>query len=62
MTGNEIITITIEEPDLNKKAFLRYSVMEADLFCGTKGEYHLMMIDYLVEKYNKNVLDSNSSK
>jgi len=48
MTGNEFITITIEDGD--KRISTRYGVMEADLFNGKKGTYHLLMLDSLFKK------------
>jgi len=50
MTGDEIVTITIENTD--KKISSRYSVLEADRYKGTKGEYHLLHLDALVEKFD----------
>ena len=49
MTGDEIITITIENAD--KIVSTKYTVLEADSFMGTKGAYHLLRIDALVEKF-----------
>ena len=49
MTGDEVITVTIENAD--KKISSRYSVLEADRYKGTKGEYHLLHFDALVEKF-----------
>jgi hypothetical protein len=48
MTGNELITITIEDGD--KRISAIYSVMQADMFNGTKGEYHLLVLDSLFKK------------
>jgi len=54
MNGNELITITISNNlDKEKQISTRYSVMEADRFRGTKGEYHLMILDNLVERFEK---------
>ena len=54
MNGNELITITISNDlDKEKQISTRYSVMEADRFRGTKGEYHLMILDNLVERFEK---------
>jgi hypothetical protein len=54
MIRNEIITITISNNlDKEKQISTRYSVMEADRFRGTKGEYHLMILDNLVERFEK---------
>jgi hypothetical protein len=50
MTGDEIVTITIENAD--KKISSRYSILEADRYKGTKGEYHLLHLDTLVEKFD----------
>lgn len=50
MTGNELITITIEDGD--KRISTTYSVLEADRFNGTKGEYHLLVLDDLLKKFN----------
>ena len=49
MTGDEIITITIEKKD--KKLSTSYSILEADRFIGSKGEYHLMQVDLLIERF-----------
>jgi len=49
MTGDELITITIENAD--KKISSRYSLLEADRFRSSKGEYHLLQLDYLIEKF-----------
>ena len=49
MIGDEIITITIENAD--KKISSKYSVLEADRYKGTKGEYHLLHLIALVEKF-----------
>ena len=51
MTGDELVTITIENTD--KKISSRYSVLEADRYKGTKGEYHLLHLDALVENFIK---------
>jgi len=54
MNGNELITITISNGiDREKQISTRYSIMEADRFRGTKGEYHLMVLDNLVERFEK---------
>ena len=54
MNGNELITITISNDlDKEKQISTRYSVMEADRFRGTNGEYHLMILDNLVERFEK---------
>jgi hypothetical protein len=50
MTGDEIITISIENKD--KKLSTSYSILQADLFNSTKGEFHLMELDRLIEKFN----------
>jgi hypothetical protein len=57
MTGNEIITITIDDGD--KKTSTSYSILNAHYFNGTKGEYHLMVLDNLIERFenDKNNLE-----
>ena len=50
MTGDEIITISIESKD--KKLSTSYSILQADLFKMKNGEYHLMLLDKLVERFN----------
>ena len=55
MTGDEIITITIS--DGKEEVSTRYSVMQADLFKGTKGEYHLLNLDMLVERFESRLND-----
>ena len=52
MTGDEIITISIENKD--KKLSTSYSILQADSFNIAKGEFHLMQLDKLVEKFNNN--------
>jgi hypothetical protein len=49
MTGNEIITITISDEE--KRISTSYSILQADNFNGTKGAYHLMVLDGLVERF-----------
>ena len=49
MTGNEIITITIDDGE--KRLSTSYSVLNANNFIGTKGAYHLMVLDNLVERF-----------
>jgi len=53
MTEYEIVTITIENAD--KKISSRYCLLEADRYKGTKGEYHLLHLDALVEKFERNI-------
>jgi hypothetical protein len=50
MTGNELIIITIEDGD--KRISTSYYAMQADLFNGKKGAYHLLMLDVLVKRFN----------
>ena len=52
MSGNELITITIEDPHTQKRLSSMYSLLNADNYKGTKGEYHLMMLDQLIERCN----------
>lgn len=49
MTGNEIITITIDDGE--KKLSTSYSILNADNFIGDKGEYHLIALDNLVKQF-----------
>jgi len=53
MSGNELITITIEDPHTKRVLSCRYDLLSADFYKGTKGKYHLMMLDNLVERFNK---------
>jgi len=58
ITGEELITITIERQQNNgtgetKRLSTRYSIMSADRFKGAKGEYHNMHLDMLVERWNR---------
>ena len=50
MTGNKLIIITIEDGD--KRISTSYYAMQADLFNGKKGEYHLLALDNLVKRFN----------
>jgi hypothetical protein len=53
MSGDELITITIEDPHTNKRVSSRYSVLLADQCACSKGAYHLMVLDSLIERFNK---------
>ena len=52
MSGDEIITITIEDPHSGKGLSTRYSILQADSCKLTKGEYHNMALDTLIERFN----------
>ena len=58
MTGNELITITIEDGD--KRISTRYCVLDADRFNGTKGEYHLLVLDNLFKKFDSDTTKKDS--
>jgi hypothetical protein len=49
LRGNETITITIRNGE--KALSTSYNIKSADWFNGTKGEYHLMKLDFLVERF-----------
>jgi hypothetical protein len=53
MSGDEIITITIEDPNTNKQISSRYSLSSVDDFFRQRGDYHLDVIDNLIERFNK---------
>ena len=53
MSGDELITITIEDPHTNKRISSRYSVLLADRYTSSKGAYYLMVLDSLIERFNK---------
>jgi hypothetical protein len=53
MNGDELITVTIEDPHTGKKISSRYSVLLADQHICSKGDYHLMVLDTLMERFNK---------
>jgi hypothetical protein len=54
MSGDELITIIIEDPHTKKVLSCRYNLLSVDFsYKGTKGKYHLMMLDNLVEQFNK---------
>lgn len=53
MNGDELITITVEDPHTGKKFSSRYSVLLADRYTSSKGAYHLMVLDNLIERFNK---------
>jgi hypothetical protein len=55
ITGEELITITIERQQNvgTKRLSTRYSMMSADRFRGTKGEFHLMHINMLIDRWNR---------
>jgi len=52
MSGDEIITITIEDPHSDKRMSTRYSILQADAWELAKGEYHTIMLDALIERFN----------
>lgn len=55
MNRNELITITISDVVEGKEIRLstRYGLLEADLFNGTKGDFHLMQLDDLVRRFKE---------
>jgi|LakMenEpi03Aug12_release.lakeMendotaPanAssembly.Ray.scaffolds.fasta_scaffold199795_7 hypothetical protein len=61
MTGNETITITIEDPDKNIRLSTRYSFLKADGAVITKGKYHNLELDNLIERFD-NYRRQNSQK
>ena len=50
MTGNEVITITIEDGD--KRLSTKYNIMDANEILETHSEYHLLMLSDLLKKFN----------
>ena len=50
MTGNELITITIEDGD--KRLSTKYNIMDANEILETHSEYHLLMLSDLLKKFN----------
>ena len=52
MSGDELITITIEDPHSDKRMSTRYSILQADAWELAKGEYHTIMLDALIERFN----------
>ena len=50
MTGNELITITIEDGD--KRLSTKYNIMDANEILETHSEYHLLMLSNLLKKFN----------
>ena len=50
MTGNELITITIEDGD--KRLSTKYNIMNANEILETHSEYHLLMLSDLLKKFN----------
>ncbi len=52
MSGDELITITIEDPHSDKRLSTRYSILQADAWELAKGEYHTIMLDALIERFN----------
>ena len=57
MTGNEIITITIDDGE--EKISTSYCILNADNFNGTKGAYHLMVLDNLIERFENDNSKAN---
>jgi hypothetical protein len=53
MNGDELITITIEDPHTKKRLSSRYSILGADSCACSKGDYHLMILDALIERFDK---------
>ena len=50
MNGNELITITIEDGD--KRLSTKYNIMDANEILETHSEYHLLMLNNLLKKFN----------
>ena len=50
MTGNELITITIEDGD--KRISTKYNIMDANEILEMHSEYHLLMLSNLLKKFN----------
>ena len=50
MTGNEVITITIEDGD--KRISTTYGIMDGEEILETHSEYHLLMLSNLLKKFN----------
>ena len=50
MTGNEVITITIEDGD--KRVSTKYNIMDANEILEMHSEYHLLMLSDLLKKFN----------
>lgn len=50
MTGNELITITIEDGD--KRISTTYGIMDGEEILETHDEYHLLMLSNLLKKFN----------
>jgi len=56
----QLITITIEDGD--KRISTRYCVLDADRFNGTKGEYHLLVLDNLFKKFDSDTTKKDSEE
>jgi len=52
MIGDELVTITIEDPHSGKRLSTRYSILQADAWELAKGDYHTIMLDALIERFN----------
>ena len=50
MTGDELITITIEDGD--KRISTTYGIMDGEEILETHSEYHLLMLSNLLKKFN----------
>jgi len=61
MTGNETITITIEDSDRNIRLSTRYLFLKEDGAVITKGKYHNLELDNLIERFD-NYRRQNSQK
>ena len=56
----QLITITIEDGD--NRISTRYCVLDADRFNGTKGEYHLLVLDNLFKKFDSDTTKKDSEE
>lgn len=61
MSGNEIITITIEDPQTKQKISTTYSLEMAESYTGRREEFHLLTLDHLVEMYRRATKLKNSN-
>jgi hypothetical protein len=64
LTGNELITITISGVDINndqKRSSIQYSLIQAEMSKMGMGNYHVMTLQGLIDKFDRfdNHMDEN---
>ena len=52
ITGNELITITIEDPTMNVRSSTRYGMNSAMMYKNGAREFHMENLDFLLKMFD----------